>query len=311
MRSAPRLLLTATVVAAASFAVTSSASADTTAGSTGVVTATSPAPNGVAGRVDTYTLTSDGVARSYRLFVPPVLPTTPARLVVMLHPLNNTAATMESATNLDAGAAANRALVAYPSGIGNSWNAGTCCGTAQLSSVDDVSFLDRVMDDVESHYSVDPAKVAMGGFSNGGLMSYRYACERSARVRVFAIGSGVPVEPSCQISRPVAILHMHGLADTVVPWLGTTTSLIPVDGIFPSVPGAVSGVAVKDGCTGWTAPSVVSTGATRRQATGCPTGASVDMFTSPNLIHAWSTGAAAATYHLDETGLTWSFILGH
>ena len=268
-----------------------------------------PAPNGVAGTDVTVSLPVAGTTRSYTVFVPDDLPPGPRPVVVMLHRYSGTPALTESLTDLDAGAASNGVLVVYPAGIGRSWNAGTCCGLARDEAVDDVGFLDAVLDDVQARFPVDSTRLAMGGFSNGGLMSYRYACERSDRVQTFFVGSGVPVAPSCSFGRPVGILHVHGLLDTTIPWLGTTTSDLFLNGIVPSVPSGVGGIAALDGCGGW-ATQALSSLVVRYTAQGCPSGASVTVLTSATMGHRWAVGPAdRLAYGLDETGLTWSYVL--
>jgi polyhydroxybutyrate depolymerase len=296
-------------LALAGGAALGSSTAGAAATGAGVLVSKAAPPNGVAGQDRVYSLAAGGLTRSYRLYVPPTLPTSGgARLLVVLHPLNGSAAAMESTTNFDAGAAANKTLVAYPAGVGNSWNAGTCCTTAQAEGVDDVGFINAVISDVEAKYAVNADKLAVGGFSNGGLMTYRYACEQSARVHTFFIASGDNVAPSCSFSRPVALLHMHGMLDPTVPFLGTLTSPVPIDGMLPPIPSVLDGVASLDGCAGWTT-SLLSTGATKKAATNCPAGASVTLVTSPDMGHFWVTGAASATFDLNETGLVWSFVL--
>lgn len=270
--------------------------------------APSAAPGGVAGTDTVVTTTVGGVARSYRVFRPSNLPAGPRPVVVALHWYSGDAAHFEQATGFDAGAVTNGALVVYPDGVGASWNAGACCGTARDQRVDDVAFLDAVLDDVQSRFAVDPARIAVGGWSNGGMMAYRYACERSDRVQSFFVGSGAPVAPACSFRRPVGVLHMHGLLDQTVPWNGTSSSPLTANG-FPSIPSSVSGIAVLDGCSGWTTTKLSS--AVTRYVAGCPTGASVTMLASSTMAHQWAAGASGqSSYGLDETGLTWSFLLG-
>jgi len=270
---------------------------------------TEPAPDGVDGWDETYALRVGLTDRTYRVFVPSGLGSRASRVLVMMHPLGATPLALEKATALDRGAVRTGTVIAYPAGVGKSWNAGSCCGTAHDQNVNDVAFIDAVITDVTTRYPVDPAKIAVGGFSNGGLMTYRYMCERSARVHTFVVASGVPVAPFCSLPAGVSLLDMHGMADLIVPWLGTSSSSYSAAG-FPAVLPAVSGIAKRDGCTGWTL-SKLSSGATRRQATGCPSGRSVDLITSPTLGHFWATGAASKVFKIDETGTTWSFLLRH
>lgn len=311
-RSASRLVVAVlTMLAAAlSLAVAVQPSASAAAARSSVAAAGSPAPNNAAGTDTTVTLTVQGVARTYTVFVPSKLPVGPRPLLVALHWYSGSAASAESVFGFDAGAAANGVLVVYPQGIGATWDAGTCCGQAQQQHVDDVTYLNAVLTDVEARYDVDTAKIAMGGYSNGGMMAYRYLCSGTNRVSTYFIGSAVAVPPSCRISNPANVLAFHGLVDTTVPWLGTRTSPFTATGILPSVPSSDSGIAAVLGCTGWgTQP--ISTLVTRYTAT-CPTGSSFTILTSATMPHHWATGAADfSTYGLDETGATWSFVLGH
>src|SRR6185436_10577421 len=68
-------------------------------------------------------------------------------------------------------------IVVYPQGLGNSWNAGSCCGTAASSKVDDLKFVSDLIDKLKTEYCVDPKRVFASGLSNGGMLSHRLACE--------------------------------------------------------------------------------------------------------------------------------------
>ena len=88
------------------------------------------------------TIIVDGVPRAYELFVPSTLdPSTPAPLLVILHPCPyTTAAQVAVGSHLDDLATADRFVAVYPqaepvSTGGNCWNAGSCC-----SGADDVGF---------------------------------------------------------------------------------------------------------------------------------------------------------------------------
>jgi polyhydroxybutyrate depolymerase len=59
------------------------------------------------------------------------------------------------------------------------------------------------------------------GFSNGSFMAQRLACVAPEVVGVVSLAGGDPLEPSaCTSSSPVAIVHVHGSADRVVPYRG-------------------------------------------------------------------------------------------
>lgn len=242
------------------------------------------------------TIVVGGLSRSYRLFVPTTLATGKAPLIIALHPLHGSAERFESDTDFDSGAAHTGALVAYPAGYAHSWNAGTCCGQAHVRGVDDVAFLDAVVDDIEAHYPVDPQRIAIGGFSNGAMMSYRYLCARSARVHSAFIGSGALMSRGCRFSHPVQIVQFHGLSDPVLPWAGLASASLET--------------AVRaDGCSGQWRSRDVGPLVKRSDAEGCRAGASVVALRSQPLVHGWVTGRGAlSTYGIDETEATWSWL---
>lgn len=242
------------------------------------------------------TIVVGGQSRSYRLFVPASLPAKNVRLIVALHPLGGSPASFEADSDFDDGAAGTGTLVAYPAGYAHSWNAGTCCGQAHVRGVDDVAFLDAVIADIEAHYPVDRQRIAVGGFSNGAMMSYRYLCERSTRVHVAFIGSGALTSPGCRFSHPVRVLQFHGLRDEVLPWR-------------PFVTKSLDDVTRADGCSGHFRAMSVGPAVTRLRATRCPAGGSVVVFRSRSLVHGWVTGPdAVSKYGVDETDATWAWL---
>ncbi|MBK7973426.1 MAG: hypothetical protein IPK07_09155 [Deltaproteobacteria bacterium] len=113
----------------------------------------------------------------------------PAPLVLAFHGGLGTAKAMRRQSLLDRVADRERFIVAYPEGIGRfrdrmlTWNAGSCCGYAMRMNSDDVGFTLAILDEVARRWSVDAARTYAVGFSNGGMFSYRLACEVPGAVR--------------------------------------------------------------------------------------------------------------------------------
>lgn len=63
-----------------------------------------------------------------------------------------------------------------------SWNAGFCCRSAMQNGVDDVNFLDQVLDMLMTEMHVDRRRIYVVGFSNGALLAYRWGAAHSQSV---------------------------------------------------------------------------------------------------------------------------------
>jgi len=168
----------------------------------------------------TGTLTFGGIARSYRLYRPADLPRrSPVPLVVVLHGGYGNGAGAEAGLHWDRAADAHGFVVLYPNGIFRAWNAGTCCGFPMRRQIDDLGFLTALIEQTTRDENVDSKRVYATGISNGAMMTYRLACE--SRLTLAAIGpvAGTFSVP-CRHPKPTAVLAMHGLTDTRVPFDG-------------------------------------------------------------------------------------------
>jgi polyhydroxybutyrate depolymerase len=269
--------------------------------------ASTAAPGGVAGTDRDVTLQVGGTTRAYRLFVPDQLPAHPG-LVVLLHGYSSSPQELETWTGFDRQAAEAGALVAYPEARDARWEAGGCCLAGSMATAD-VSFIAAVVTDVERRFSVDPAKTAVGGFSNGAIMTYRLACETPGIARVFFAVAGTDEDSACAFSAGTSLAEFHGLLDPVVPWLGGTSALqaLFTTAVAP-VQDGLTALAAANRCAKWRA-TTPSPGVTSWSAEGCANGTAVDATTVDTLDHRWATGSAAlAAYGLDETAAAWSWI---
>jgi polyhydroxybutyrate depolymerase len=102
----------------------------------------------------------------------------------------------------------------------SSWNAGTCCTPATDFNEDDVELSSLIIDSISSAYSIDPNRIWAIGHSNGGMMSYRLACDLSDKISGVAIVGGALMDDSCTPAKPVSLLHIHGDNDETIPFTG-------------------------------------------------------------------------------------------
>ncbi|TNY38355.1 hypothetical protein EIO00_01915 [Thermomonospora catenispora] len=186
---------------------------------------------GVPTAPGTHTLKADtgGVAaREYRLRVPPQLaerrwrdgrPAAPLPLLVALHGGAADAGRMERISGFDETADREGVLVAYPEGWLMSWNAGFCCGPAKLAGIDDVGFVTALVRRLVDAGLADPDRVFAAGFSNGGGLAYRLACEAPGTFAAIGVVAAAMAMPRCDPA-PTSVLIMHGTRDGSVPYEG-------------------------------------------------------------------------------------------
>lgn len=166
-------------------------------------------------------VTVDGTERAYRVVTPPGDGAVPA--VVAIHDAGNTIDGIVEATQLQREAIRNEFAVAFPAAAEaaeRTWNAGFCCGVGPSVGLDDLAFLDAVVDEMAADERVDADRVYLAGVSNGAVMAYQYACERAERVAGVGSVAGTMNPESCQPAEPVSVLEIHGTDDDVVPFDG-------------------------------------------------------------------------------------------
>jgi polyhydroxybutyrate depolymerase len=165
-------------------------------------------------------LTHDGLIRTYRLHLPyNYNPDSLYPFVINMHGLNSNAFEQEVYTAFDEVADSNAIIVAYPNGIGETWNVSSTTGT------DDVGFISALIDTIDYTYKIDLNRVYATGMSMGGFMSYRLACELSGRIAAIASVAGLQAFFPCNPDRPVPVLQFHGTADPVVPYAGVPSTI--------------------------------------------------------------------------------------
>ena len=182
-------------------------------------------PRSSYAQIQTGSFKFDGRTRNYRVFLPKNYSgATHFPLVIYLHSYGWTAQQGMNYTNLNQVADTANFIVAYPSAIPN-WNSGIGDNTNwPAPDVDDVGFINALIDTLNNHYLIDLKKIYACGYSNGGFMSYKLACQLSHRIAAIASVCGVFSESTaknfCPIKR-MPILCIHGTLDGTVPNNGT------------------------------------------------------------------------------------------
>lgn len=141
-------------------------------------------------------------------------------LVVMLHGYRDRGKQIEFYSGMSNLGEEKGFISLYPEGLSRSWNGEFCCGKSWQNNIDDVGFIDTLIDQVERDYRIDSKKLFVAGFSNGGILAQKLVHEKPDKFAGAAVVmSGVGTkEQSLEISNSrTPILFMHGDSDSYVP----------------------------------------------------------------------------------------------
>lgn len=83
------------------------------------------------------------------------------------------------------------------------------------SDIDDVLFVQELIKYLSAQYSIDSSRIYATGFSGGGRMSSRIACDLSEQIAAIAPVGGIRFPENCAASRSIPVLTFHGILDMV------------------------------------------------------------------------------------------------
>lgn len=115
-------------------------------------------------------------------------------------------------------------IVAYPQGAYRPEKDDTYWepGDSGIENIydNDVYFIENLIAELSEEYNINPAMIYACGYSNGGMMAYSLACNRSNLFAAIGIMSGTMLEEDCTLEKPVPVIKFHGIADEVLPYNG-------------------------------------------------------------------------------------------
>jgi len=169
------------------------------------------------------TITVNGTDRQYFVHLP-AQAAVPEKmpLVVVLHGANSNPKLMENVSGMSIKSDREAFIVAYPRGSGRilTWNSEDCCGFAQEKKIDDVKFIEAMIDDAVKAFPVDPARVYVAGYSNGGMLVYHLASKLPDKIAAVAAISAPMSGREPTPKQPISIMIFHGKNDSRLPYDG-------------------------------------------------------------------------------------------
>jgi polyhydroxybutyrate depolymerase len=239
------------------------------------------------------------VERRFRLHIPPAA-ANPAALIIAMHGLGGNSADMEKYSGLSRLADAKGFIVAYPQATQqpSAWD-------LQAGPNPDVDFIDALIGDLLSRCPIDPLRVYAAGHSRGGGMADRLACNLDRRIRAIAgVAGAYGFWTDCAPARPVAVLAIHGLKDTTVPYVGRPK--LPGNAYStPPLPEWAAAWAKRNGCAPDAIVAAPSESLEIRSWGSCKARAEVVLYTLADAGHEWPE------LPVNASQLIWDFFTKH
>jgi polyhydroxybutyrate depolymerase len=265
------------------------------------------------------TITVDGAQRQYLLYIPKSYdPTKPTPVVFSFHGFSSNKNQHQQWSAFDAIADENGFLVVYPQGLSfpARWNAGNF-GEGEDNPTD-VNFVKAMIKTLAETLCIDQSRIYATGFSNGGGMSNRLACQLSDQIAAIGTMAGAysAIPGGCQPSRPVPVIAFHGKADSIVPYEGRPE----VNGVsLPGIEQWAAAWAERNGCTIAPVSEMVKGKTSRIQYGSCKADAEVVLYVAEDGGHTWAGGGeqypefivGKINRDVNASALMWEFFSKH
>ena len=177
-----------------------------------------------------------GQLRKYSIYIPDIYTTRNIKvpLLLGLHGYGDVVSNFRNICMTGIADTANYICV-YAEGLpffgSNAWNSGAGSGLINVNStIDDVGFLNGLIDTVISKYKIDTTRIYAFGFSFGGFMTDRLATQNSTRFAAAANVAGLHGNFLAGLlpAKGMPYIKFHGTDDPTIKYDGTQTV-----GLFP------------------------------------------------------------------------------
>jgi polyhydroxybutyrate depolymerase len=168
------------------------------------------------------TVRVDGVTRTYTVTCPTAGCSPNLPVIFAFHGAYEAPSTLQSHAGFEKRNVP--AIMVYPLGLPTNaptWNAGTAPPSvwAESNDVDDLGFVEAMLNALSAKYRIDRNRVFATGISNGGRFAWRIACETDWLAGIATV-AGTESDANCgPVSHP-PLLIISGTADRIEPFEG-------------------------------------------------------------------------------------------
>lgn len=261
---------------------------------------------------------SEGRTRHYLLHVPESYDgTKPTPLVISMHPAAGWPAMQMRVTGWNVLADEHGFLVVYPAGV--DLRGGSRSGPRIWRVRRDAVFIADLIDKIEAEYNIDPARIYVDGYSQGGGLAFAVSCKLGDRIA--AVGTVAAAQELsfdwCGAAPPLPMIAFHG-TDDLVPYYGgkSPDPFNPV--MFPAVTKWTADWARRNRCAGEPLENEVAPDVRRLAYAGCADHADVVLYTLVGGGHTWPGGESLPEWLVGRTSTSisasrvmWDFFSQH
>ncbi len=262
----------------------------------------------------------NGIEREWRIYVPSAYKKgneTP--LVLSFHGTSGTPERQEGLSQFEPLAEKEGFIVVTPAAKFKSLDSGRVTWNVDQheGELDDVAFIRNLIAELGENYSIDENRIYATGFSGGGRMSSRLACDMSDVFAAIAPVAGVRFPENCNPSRSVPLITFHGKLDPVNHYVHQEDS---APYWRSGVEEALSGWIKHNHCESEPASEKISETLTKLSYTNCDSSV-VEFYRSEDTGHTWpgspsaealaKFGMGKTDMEISATNLSWEFFKGH
>ena len=96
------------------------------------------------------------------------------------------------------------------------WNAAKACCQKSGTPVDDIAYINSLIDEIAKKVPVDQSRIYFIGHSNGAFMSLAFACATGRAAGVVSLAGAMDGDATCATDKPFSFLQIHGVADKTI-----------------------------------------------------------------------------------------------
>ena len=257
--------------------------------------------------------TKDGLNREFYIYVPSgyseYIP--PVSVLFSLHGGGDYAESNMQYSGFKEQADTDTFILIYPQGSYYE-DKGTTGWNAEDGGVNDVGFIESIIDLTGDNYNVQLNEVYAAGFSNGGFMAYHLACYLSAKIAAIAPVAGLMGNYSydtCSPLHPTPLAHIHGLQDDVI-FINGVNDHRPLEDNGDTT-GVITYWQDHNQCTEFS-QEVLHDGedniGTLNEWTNCSNGADINYWIISNQGHEWNEDDKGEAGSFDTSQTLWNFL---